>query len=212
MLFIQLLDREGEIGVGERLILQGEVPPLGVERLKAVAHHSLTQDHAVLELFGGDAAFRSGRALAVITSVLTRFRITAEVGVALGTEPVEGAAHIDFLLRRHVEQRQVKGRATRMTALQTDVVLREEHAFDKVRIEVGLHKRVDYILCPAYEMVNTLLRTVCIVDLYAIALGLHIIAHSFQAVCSLLGKQCYRRFVAVDARTHEIVCAKITDL
>ena len=54
--FIQLLDGESEIGVGERLILQGEVPPLGIERLKAVAHHNLTQNHTVMELLGGDGA------------------------------------------------------------------------------------------------------------------------------------------------------------
>ena len=41
------------------------MPPLGVERLEAVTEHSLTQNHTVLELLGGDAAFRIGRTLAV---------------------------------------------------------------------------------------------------------------------------------------------------
>ena len=36
-----LLNREIEIGVGVGLILQGEMPPLGVERLEAVAQHRL---------------------------------------------------------------------------------------------------------------------------------------------------------------------------
>ena len=31
-----LLNREGELGVGEGFVLQGEVPPLGVERFEAV--------------------------------------------------------------------------------------------------------------------------------------------------------------------------------
>ena len=112
---MKLLDGEGEIGVGEGLVLQGEVPPLGVERLEAVALHSLTKNHAVLKLFGGDAT--TFGALAVIPIILSRFGIAAEVGMTLWTEPVEGSSHVKFLLRRHVEQRQVKGRATRMRPL-----------------------------------------------------------------------------------------------
>ena len=61
--FTQLLDGEGEIGFWERLVLQGEVPPLRIEGLKAVAQHRMTQNHTVLELLGGDTAFRIGRAL-----------------------------------------------------------------------------------------------------------------------------------------------------
>ena len=63
ILLIQLFDGEGEIGFRERLVLQGEVPPLRIEGLKAVAEHGLTQNHTVLELLGGNAAFRIGRAL-----------------------------------------------------------------------------------------------------------------------------------------------------
>ena len=58
-----MIYREGEIGVGEGFVLQREMPPLRVERLEAVTEHGLAQDHAVLELFGGDAAFRLGGAL-----------------------------------------------------------------------------------------------------------------------------------------------------
>ena len=53
---LELPNWKGEIGVGEGFVLQGEVPPLGIERLKAVAHHSLTQNHTVMELLGGDGA------------------------------------------------------------------------------------------------------------------------------------------------------------
>ena len=130
-----------------------------------------------MELLGGDAA--TFRRFAVVAIKLARLRVTAEVGMALGTEPVEGAAHIHLLLRRHVEQCQVEGRATRMTALQTDVVLWKEHAFVKVGIEVGLHQRVGDVLRPAHKVVNTLLRTVGIVDLQAIAQLDNVIAHGF---------------------------------
>ena len=62
--------------------------------------------------------------------------------MALGAEPVEGAAHVELFLRRHVKQRQVEGGAACMTALQADVVLRKEHALLEVGIEIGLHQRV----------------------------------------------------------------------
>ena len=85
------------------------MPPLGDKRLETMTEHGLTQDHAVLELFGGDAAFWISRTLAVVACKFARLRITAEVGVTLGTEPVEGAAHVEFLFRVHVEERQVNG-------------------------------------------------------------------------------------------------------
>ena len=52
---LQLPDGEGEIGIGEGLVLQREVPPLGVEGLEAVSEHGAAQNHSVLELLGGDA-------------------------------------------------------------------------------------------------------------------------------------------------------------
>jgi hypothetical protein len=112
-----LLNWKGEVGIRKRLVLQRKVPPLGIEGLEAMTEHRLTQDHAVLELLGGDAAFRIDRTFAIVACVLTRLRIAAEVGMTLGTEPVEGSPHVKFLLRRHVEQRQVKSGAARMTAL-----------------------------------------------------------------------------------------------
>ena len=108
-LFTQLLDRKGKIGIGERFVTECEVPPLGVEWLEAVTEHSLAQDHAVLELLLRDAAFRISRTLRIIARVLTRLRIAAEVRMTLGAKPVEGAAHVEFLFRRHVEQRQING-------------------------------------------------------------------------------------------------------
>ena len=52
----QLLYREGEVGIGERLVLQREVPPLSIERLEAMTEHCLTENHAVLELLESNEA------------------------------------------------------------------------------------------------------------------------------------------------------------
>ena len=131
--------------------------------------------------------------------------------MALGTKPVEGATHIELLLGLHIEQCQVEGGATRMTTLQTDVVLRKEHALVKVGIEVGLHQRVGDVLGPAHEVVNALLRTIGIVDLQAIALCFDVIAHGFQTVSSLTGEQRCRFFITVDTSSHKIVRAEVTD-
>ena len=98
-------DGKREISFGERLIVQREVPPLGVEWPEAVTQHRTTQDHAIGELLCGD--YPTNGTLAVIARIFARFRISTEVGMALRTEPVEGATHVEFLLRLHVEQRQV---------------------------------------------------------------------------------------------------------
>ena len=55
-LLFQLPDGEGEVGVGEWFVAEREVPPLGVQRLKAAFEHGFTQNHAVAELLLGDAA------------------------------------------------------------------------------------------------------------------------------------------------------------
>ena len=93
------------------------MPPLGVEGLESVTEHGLTQNHAVLELFGGDAAFWISRTLAVVARVLARLRIATEVGMALWTEPVESTAHVEFFLRCHIEQRQIEGGAAGVATL-----------------------------------------------------------------------------------------------
>ena len=55
-LLFQLPDGEGEVGVGEWFVAEREVPPFGVQRLKAAFEHGFTQNHAVAELLLGDAA------------------------------------------------------------------------------------------------------------------------------------------------------------
>ena len=177
-----------------------------------MGEHGFAENHAVLELLLCNATLRFGRALAVIAGIFARLRITTEVRMALWAKPVEGAAHVRLLLCCHVEERQVEGGAARMTALQTDVVLREEHALVEVGIEVVLHQRVSYVLRPAHEVVNTFLRTIGIVDFQPITQLNYVIAHGLQAVCSLTGKQCRRLLVAVNARSHEVVCAVVANL
>ena len=97
----QLLNREREVGVGVGLIAECKVPPLSIEWLKAMGKHSPAQNHAVLELFGCDAA--TVGTLMIVAGIFAGFRIAAEIGVTLRTEPVESSAHIEFLFRGHVE-------------------------------------------------------------------------------------------------------------
>ena len=126
-LLAQFLDGESEVGVGKRLVAEREVPPLRVKGLEAVGEHGAAQYHAVLELLGGDAALRLGGRFAIVARIFTRVGIAAEVGMALGAEPVEGAAHVKFLFRGHVEERQIDGRAAGVTTALIDVLLLEEH-------------------------------------------------------------------------------------
>ena len=133
-----MLDGEGEVGVWERLILQREVPPFGVERFKTVTEHGVAQEHSVGELCSRNGA--SDRRLAIVAGVLARLGIATEIGMALRSELVEGATHIN-LLRRHVEECQVDGATSGMAALLVDIFLFEEHALIEVGIEIGLHQR-----------------------------------------------------------------------
>ena len=113
-------------------------------------------------MFGDAAAFGTR---AVVARIFARFGITTEVGMALGTKPVERSTHIHFLLRRHVEERQINRGATCVTTLLHDVFLFEEHALVQIRIEVRLHQRVSNVFCPANKVVDSLLRTIGIVYL-----------------------------------------------
>ena len=87
---LELFHGEGEVGVREGLVFEGEVPPLAVEGLESVAEHRLTQDHTVGELLWGDAT--ACGTLAVVARIFTRLGIAAEVWMAFWSEPVEGAA------------------------------------------------------------------------------------------------------------------------
>lgn len=64
-----------------------------------MTHHCLTEHHTILELLWGDGAI--GWTLGIAT----------EVRMALWTKPIERATHVEFLLRLHVEERQIKCRA-----------------------------------------------------------------------------------------------------
>lgn len=70
-----LFHREGEVGIGEGLVLQGKVPPLSVERLEAVTEHGLSQNHAVLELLFGclrSDSLRNHRSCCTVSAPLRR--------------------------------------------------------------------------------------------------------------------------------------------
>ena len=158
-----LFYRECEVGVWIRFVFQGEVPPLGVERLESVTQHSLSQYHTVLELPFRDAA--PCGTLMVVAVIFACLGIAAEVGMTLRTEPVECASHIYFFLCIHVEEGEVNRRASCVSALLHDILLLEEHALVKVGIEVCLHLRVAKVCRPTHEVVNGLLRAVGVINL-----------------------------------------------
>ena len=201
------LHGEGEVGVGERLVAQGEVPPLGIQGLKAVTHHGQSENHAVVELSGGNAPAR-GR-FVVVARVLERFGIAAEVGMALRAEPVEGAAHVELLLRGHVEERQIDRRAARVSAMPGNILLFEKHALVKVWVEILLHAGVGDIGGPAHEVVDAPLRTVGIVYLQSETERLDVVADGTQAIGGTARQQGGRLQIAVDAVTHEVVGAEV---
>ena len=76
----QLLNREGEICIRIRLILQGEMPPFRGQGLKAMPEHCLTQYHAVLELHLIDFAVLGLFCTLIFARVFASFGVTAPIG------------------------------------------------------------------------------------------------------------------------------------
>lgn len=72
-----------------------------------MAEHCVTKNHTIGELLGGDAA--THWTCVVVACIFTSFGIATKVGMTLWTEPIESAAHVNFLLCCHIEQRQVDG-------------------------------------------------------------------------------------------------------
>ena len=86
--------REGEVMVGIRFVSEGEVPPFDGDGLEAMAHHGFAQDATVVDLVAREA--------------------TGIIVVRCFAEEVVGAAHIDFALSLHVEEREVECRSARV--------------------------------------------------------------------------------------------------
>ncbi len=62
----------------------------------------------------------------IVACIFARLRIASEVRMALRTEPVEGATHIEFLFCRHIEECQIDRTATGMATPLVDILLFEE--------------------------------------------------------------------------------------
>src|SRR5262249_27963247 len=107
--------REVEIGIGERLTAEREVPPLLVIGLEAAALHGVREQRAVLLRLGAHAGVRQPR---------------------LRAEEVERRAHVDVLraLRSPTYERQVNRGPTRMAGAGGDVVEPEQVAL----VDVGI--------------------------------------------------------------------------
>ena len=149
---------EGEVGVGIRLVLEGEMPPLLIVWLEAMLEHHCAENHPVLELLGGDVA---------VPIVLLGVGVAAEVGVALSAEPVESAAHIHFLAPGHVEQRQVDRAAAAVSGFFGNIALRKQDGFVQRRIKIRFHADIADLFCPSHEMVDRPLGTVGVIDFEA---------------------------------------------
>ena len=132
--------------------------------------------------------------------------------MALRSEPVEDASHVQFLAGGHVQQRKVHGRAAGVAALFHDIFLFEQDALVKVRVEGLFHQGVSPVGGPADEVVHGPLRPVGIVDLEPVALAHDVVAHRLEAVCSLACQHRSRGEVSVDPLPYEVVGAEVPDL
>ena len=129
--------------------------------------------------------------------------------MALDSEPVEDAAHVDILACSHVEERQIHRGAARVAGFCHDVLLLEKAALVHLGIEIRAHGDVRDIGCPAHEMVHGALRTVGIIDLEAVSQSLALLADGAKAVRRFTGHHDYRCMVSVDPFADEVIGAVI---
>ena len=118
-------------------------------------------------------------------------------------------SHIEFLASRHVEQSQVDGRAAGMSRFLGDVSPLEEERLVHLGIEIRLHQRVRQILPPTYEMVDSTLRPVSVVDLEPVTPGLYVVADFLQRSGRFTGIKHHRLQIAVHPRSDEIVGSEV---
>ena len=184
--------REGEVMVGIRFVSEGEVPPFDGDGLEAMAHHGFAQDATVVDLVASKA--------------------TGIIVVRCFAEEVVGAAHIDFALSLHIEEREVECRSARVARFVSDVAAMEELGFGAVGVEILLHALVFEVASPANEEIDSHLRAVGIENLEAITLFLEVVAHQLEAVGSLAGQIGHGALIARDALAHEVVGGVVADL
>ena len=146
---------EVEIGVGEGLVAEGEMPPFALHGPEAAAEHGVAQDQAVLPLLVGDLFGEGVRPLA---------------------EEVEAAAHVHLLARGGVYEGQVHGGAARVPGFAGHKPAGEYLLLAQAGVEVGAHERVVRILSPATEVRHGALRPVGVVNLQPETLGAEIVA------------------------------------
>lgn len=184
--------REGEVMVGIRFVSEGEVPPFDGDGLETVAHHGFAQDATVVDLVASEA--------------------TGIVVVRCFAEEVVGAAHIDFALGLHIEEREVECRSARVARFVSDITAMEELGLGAVGIEIFLHALVVEVAAPTNEEIDSHLRAVGIEDLEAITLLLEIVAYQLEAVGSLACQIGHGALIARDALAHEVVGGVVADL
>ena len=110
--------RKIKIRVGERLVIQSEMPPLTVDRAETVTDHDLLQDHSVVILLLGNSPV---------------------IRVGDFAEHVERTAHVKLLAGRHIEQGQVDRAAAAVAGTACNKALGEQLLFLQLRIKIRLH-------------------------------------------------------------------------
>ncbi len=178
--------------VGIRFVSEGEMPPFDGDGLETVAHHGFAQDASVVDLVAREA--------------------TGIIVVRCFAEEVVGAAHIDFALSLHVEEREVECRSACVARFVSDITTMEELGLGAVGIEIFLHTLVFEVASPANEEIDSHLRAIGIENLEAITLLLEVVAHQLEAVCSLAGQIGYGALIARDALAYEVVGGVVADL
>ena len=167
------------------------MPPLAVDRRKAVVRHELLKPHAVFMLLGRDFA-----------------------AVRMGTlaEIVEGASHIEFLAGGHIEQREIDRAAAAVAGFARDVAQTEQILLFEIGIEKRLHPLVEILNAPEDKVTHGPRGAIGVEHLEAIAHDVGLIADRLKGAGGVLREQGDRFLIAVDAVADEVIGGVIANL
>ena len=167
------------------------MPPLTVNRHKAVFDHRTLQQHPVFILLIRDPSIVRVRNL---------------------TEQIKRPAHIHFLSGIHVEKGQIHCTAPAVTGLAGNIALCKKLLLLQFRIKIRLHPQIQILDPPQDKMPDRPGRTIGVKNLQTVSPYIYLIADFLQRSRRLFCQQRAGLLISVNALPDKIVRGIIADL
>lgn len=167
------------------------MPPLALDRFKTRTRHHIAKQASHTSLLCCYIGRRKMRPL---------------------TKEIERRAHIHLLARSHIEQRKIKRAAPRMSRVASQETLHIDKILRDVGVKDPFHQSIISNTRPKAETESRPCRTISIENLQPIAHLFQRRRSLRQRISRLASADSHRSIIAIDAATHEIVGAEITQI